>query len=135
MADTFELVNSDGVRVRVEGLRTTVRALDKAGADATEMRDLMHQLGQIVVSAARPRAPHLSGTLATTIRAGRGKTKAVVRAGGARAPYAGVTHYGWPARSIPAQPFLSDALATQRAAVLRQLDKGLADLLRKHNLI
>jgi len=127
----FEITNGPG-RIRVSGLRKTVRALEQAGADAQDMRRLMHELGQTVVAAAQP--PWMSGTLAGTIRAGKGKTKAVVRAGGARAPYAGVVHYGWPARSIQPQPFLTAALQAKRAEVLRRLDAGLGDLMKQNGL-
>lgn len=121
-----------GVRVVVKGLSRTLRALSAAGADAEEMRDLMHAIGMTVVRSASP--PRRSGNLANTLRAGKGKTKAVVRAGGARAPYAGVIHYGWPARNIAPQPFLLRALQAQRGNVLQQLDNGLGDLLKKNNL-
>lgn len=133
-ADTFEIASGD-VQLRVEGLRSTLRALADAGADAADLKDLMQSLGQIVATHAQLRAPRETGRLATTVRPGRGKTKAVVRAGGARAPYAGVIHYGWPARNIPAQPFLADALQAQRARVLAELDDGIEDLLRKHDLL
>lgn len=131
MADVIEVANGPG-RVRIEGLRRTVRALEGAGTDATDLRDLMHRLGSIVVDAANP--PQRSGTLAGTVRAGRGKTKAVVRAGGARAPYAGVIHYGWPARGIAPQPFLTDALQAKRGAVFAALDAGIAELLKRRDL-
>lgn len=131
MANDFEFTSGAG-RVRVTGVRKAVRALEAAGADAQDMRDLMHDLGNIVVQAAAP--PSVSGRLAGTIRAGRGKTKAVVRAGGARAPYAGVIHYGWPARGIAAQPFLTDALRAKRSEVFRTLDGGIADILRRNDL-
>ncbi|WP_084130313.1 hypothetical protein [Demequina sp. NBRC 110055] len=130
-ADDFTIASGD-VRLRVEGLGRTLRAMSKAGADAEDMRDLMHSLGLIVVHAATP--PTETGTLASTLRAGRGKTKAVVRAGGARAPYAGVQHYGWPARNITAQPFLSDALNKTRPQILNALNDGLGELLRKNDL-
>lgn len=125
-------VATDGTRVRVEGLRATVRAMSKAGASAEDMKELMHSIGTLVVRSATP--PVLTGALSLTLRAGRGKTKAVVRAGGARAPYAGVIHYGWPARNIPANPFLTTALQRQRPAILAALDSGLADILRKTDL-
>lgn len=97
------------------------------------MRELMHSIGTLVVQAASP--PVLSGRLSGTIRAGRGKTKAVVRAGGARAPYAGVIHYGWPERDIAPQPFLSAALQSERSDVFRALEEGLAEIQRKNDLI
>lgn len=130
-ADDFDITHGD-VRIRVEGLGRTLRSMSKAGADAGDMPDLMHTLGEVVISAARP--PHKDGTLAGTLRAGRGKTKAVVRAGGRKAPYAGVIHYGWPAHHIAPQPFLIDALRASRPRVLAGLDKGLGELLRKNNL-
>ena len=130
-SDDLTVTHGD-VRLRVEGLGKTLRQMSKAGADAGDMKDLMHTLGLVVISAARP--PHKDGTLAGTLRAGRGKTKAVVRAGGRKAPYAGVIHFGWPARNIEPQPFLLDALKATRPQILAGLDKGLAEILRKNNL-
>ncbi len=124
----------EGVRIRIEGLRKTFRALEAAGTASEDLKDLMHALGMIVVTAARPGTPTLSGALAGTLRAGRGKTKAVIRAGNARVPYAGVQHYGWPARGISAQPFLTDAVNSTRARTFAALDEGIGDLLRKQNL-
>lgn len=132
MSDAFEIANGP-VRLRVTGLRNTLRDLERAGADTEDMKELIHGLGMIVVRAAQ--APTLSGRLQDTIRAGRGKTKAVIRAGGARAPYAGVIHYGWPARNISPAPFLLSALQAERADVLQALEDGLADILRKRDLI
>ncbi|APF33385.1 hypothetical protein [Microbacterium paludicola] len=131
MSDRIEFGSGDN-KVRIEGLGKTVRALQKAGADAEDMRDLMHALGSIVVDAASP--PVVSGKLAGTIRAGRGKTKAVVRAGGAKAKYAGVAHYGWPAKNKPANPFLTSALQANQGRIFSALDAGLADILKKNDL-
>jgi hypothetical protein len=131
MSDVFEVGSGPG-RIRIQGLRKSLRALEQAGSDAEEMRDLMHALGSIVVNAAD--APIGAGTLKGTLRAGRGKTKAVVRAGGARAPYAGVIHYGWPARNIAPQPFLTEALQAKRGDIFRALDEGIADLLKRNSL-
>lgn len=128
---TFE---GEGVKIRIEGLRKTFRALEAAGTASQDLRDLMHSLGLIVVGAARPNTPTLSGALAGTLRAGRGKTKAVIRAGNARVPYAGVQHYGWPARGLSAQPFLTNAVQSTRAQTFAALDEGIGELLRKQNL-
>ena len=126
------------IRMRVQGLSKVVRAAEKAGADAQDMRDLMHEIGMIVVKAAQPLTPHgQTGRLARSLRAGRGKTKAVVRAGGAKVPYAGVIHWGTPGGAIIGdyRPtiFLSRALqATQREAISK-LSDGLADILKENN--
>lgn len=125
-------INGNGVRIRVEGLRKTIRHMEQAGVASQDMKILMHEVGLLVVKAAAP--PRDSGRLATTIRAGRGKTKAVVRAGGAKAPYAGVIHYGWPARNIAPNPFLVDAMQRRRTAVLSRLDQGIDELLEKNDL-
>lgn len=130
-ADDFQVTSGD-MRLRVVGLGQTLRNMSKAGADAEDLKGLMRTLGEVVISAARP--PQDSGKLAGTLRAGRGKTKAVVRAGGARAPYAGVIHYGWPAHNIAPQPFLSTAIQQTRPQILHELQDGLGDILRKHNL-
>lgn len=129
--DSIEYV-SGGVRVRIDGLRKTISRMSKAGTDAEDMKDLMHSLGEIVVKGAQ--VPNRSGKLATTIRAGRGKTKAVVRAGGARAPYAAVIHYGWPARQIARQPFLTDALTRRHGQIFAALESGIDALLAKNDL-
>lgn len=123
-----------GVRLRITGLNRTVRALKKAGADAADMKDLMHEVGMVVVRSATPRVRVKSGRLASTIRAGRGQTKAVVRAGGRRTPYAGVQHYGWPAHHITARPFVVAALAATRQQTLDRLDRGIGQILQRNNL-
>lgn len=127
-------ISSGGVRVRITGLSKTLRAMEKAGASSADMKDLMHALGTTVVTAAVPRARHATGAMASTIRAGRGKTKAVVRAGGARVPYAGAQHYGWPRRGITPNPYLRQAVDTTLPRLLDQLDAGIAKLLKDANL-
>lgn len=131
MSDDFEIMNGN-TRIRVQGLSATVRKLQKAGADSQSMSALMHEIGMIVVRAAVP--PRVSGTLAGTLRAGKGKTKAVVRAGGAKAPYAGVIHYGWPARNIRPQPFFTYALQRKRGEAVAKLDQGIGQILKKNDL-
>jgi phage gpG-like protein len=106
--------------------------MSRAGAAAEDMKEVMHSLGMIVVHAARP--PTRSGALAGTIRASKTKTKAVVRAGYASVPYAGVIHYGWPARNIPANPFLDQARAEQMPRILREFEAALIDILDKEKL-
>ena len=131
MADAINIGSGDS-RVRIEGLGQSMRALSKAGADSEDMKDLMHAIGMIVVRASTP--PSITGTLAGTVRAGRGKTKAVVRAGGARAPYAGVIHYGWPQHNIEAQPFITQALQSEQNSIFNALNDGIGDILKKNDL-
>jgi len=125
---------SGGAQIRVEGLGKTLRALERAGADARDMRDAMHRLGSIVVQVAQPHVPVKSGRTRSTLRAGRGKTKAVVRMGGARAKYAPVVHYGWPARGIAPNPSLVRAYQSAQGRIFAQLDAELERLLANRNL-
>ena len=120
---------SGPIRVQITGLRELLRAAGKAGVSADDMKEAMASVAGLVGDAARPLARRDSGTMAGTIRPGRSKNKAVVRAGTAGVPYAGVQHYGWPAHNITPNPFLTDALTTHQAAVLAELDRQLSRLL------
>lgn len=119
--------------VRITGLKETLRALEKTGVDAQDLKNVMREISDIVARAATPRTPVKKGKLALSIRSGSAKTKATVYAGNGRkngVPYAGVIHYGWPARSITARPFLDEARALniERAAALLAEELGrLAD--------
>lgn len=83
------------------------RTLRKAGIDLAEMRAVHRQAAQVAMSASRP--PHRSNDLAGSQRIGATNTTGTLRAGGVRVPYAGVIHYGWPARNITEQPWLLQA--------------------------
>lgn len=122
-----------GATIRIEGLQEVLKALRAAGDDLQDMSALNHRLGNIVIANAR--VPRDSGEVAGTLRAGKGKTKAVVRAGYAsRGRYAGVLHYGDPHRGHRPQPFLTDALRRSQATVLAELTKGIDAMLTKNGL-
>lgn len=123
--------NAEGA-VRVEGLRELNRALGKAGVDAADQKELMHEIGMVVVRAAQP--PVVTGALEASMRASRTKGKAIVRAGSARVPYAAVQHYGWPAHNIEPKPFLVDALQSRTDEVTEMMDKGMDEILKKNGL-
>lgn len=101
--------------VRVEGAATLRRTLRRAGVNTRDLRAANRAAGRIVATAARGAAPRKTGRLARTVRpAGSTATRAVVTAGRTNVPYAGPIHWGWPARHITAQPWLSDtARATE----------------------
>lgn len=122
----------DGAVIRVEGLSRVLRRLNKAGVDSTDMKDTMHRIGQAVVNSAQ--VPVRTGRLKSTLRAGKGKTKAVVRMGGARAPYAGVIEYGWRARGITGTGGVSAARDARRDESERMIRDAIEQLLRKNNL-
>lgn len=107
-------------RVTVDGLREFRRFLRQLPDDLTAggLEQIHRKVAEPVRRESLSRVPRRSGTLADSIRvAERSKTKAVIRAGKKRVPYAGPIHFGWPARNIAAQPFLTDALADRRQEV------------------
>jgi hypothetical protein len=100
---------TDEATVRVEGLDRLVSTMRKAGADLSDLKEAHAAAGRIVAGDAQARAPRSSGALANSVRASRQAKRAQVVAGGARVPYAGPVHWGWPARGIAARPFISQA--------------------------
>jgi hypothetical protein len=98
-----------GSVVQVEGARELRRTLRRAGDNLADLGAVHAAVSAMVAARAATLAPKRSGDLAGNIRGGKGKTSAVVRAGGARVPYAGPIHWGWPARHINAHPFMVDA--------------------------
>jgi len=132
MSDLDGTFYGSGTVVRVEGLSRLNRQFTKAGVDAQDMKNVMHAIGQAVVRVAH--APVLTGRLSSTIRASKAKNKAVVRAGGARAPYAGVSEYGWRARGITGTGWLNAARDSRKADSERMIREGIADVLRKNDL-
>lgn len=95
--------------VQVRGARELRRSLRKAGGDMQQVKTLHAEVGGIVAGAARPATPHRSGRLAGTVRSSGTQTASIVRAGRASVPYAGPIHYGWPARHIKPQPWMTEA--------------------------
>jgi len=127
--------------VAVDGLRELRRFLrqlpDDVGKDG--LKKIHDKVAEPVERSAVTKVPRRSGDLAASIRRAKGSaTKAQVRAGKARVPYAGPIHFGWPARNIRAQPFLTDALADKRTVVLDmytdELDRFIGQMMRVYQL-
>lgn len=115
---------SDAVFV-VHGADQLRRSLKRAGDDLSDLKAVNKRVGDLVVSAARPRAPVRSGRLAGSLRPAAAAAKVTVRAGGSNLRYAGPIHWGWPARGIRPNPFLADAA---KATEAQWLDLYFAEL-------
>ena len=114
-------------------MRELNKALVQAAEDSKDLSKLMHDSGMIVVRAAKP--PRRTGNLANSLRAGRGKTKAVVRAGdNGSIPYGRVIEYGWEARGISPTLFLNKARAEKANEIERAVYGGIDDIIRKNKL-
>lgn len=123
--------------VEFQGLRELMRNLERFGVAVADMKDGMQRVGQIIVDEAGEQAEQFAeptGLLAGTIRATRTKNKVAIRAGNAKAPYAGVIHFGWDAHNIEAQPFIYDAMDIKRLEVVSEFNHEINHLIRKAGL-
>lgn len=108
-----ELVPDTAI-VKVDGLPRLRAALRRAGVEVTDLKAANAAAAAYVAAAAAPRAPRRTGRLAASVRGNRAVGRATISAGSAAVPYAGPIHWGWPARGIAAQPFISEtAVATE----------------------
>lgn len=80
--------------VRVDGLKQTVAAMQKAGVEVDDLKDGFARVGAEVVAKGRALSPTRTGRLDRSIRASRRKNGVVVSAGGAGVPYARYVAYG-----------------------------------------
>lgn len=120
--------------VAVKGLNETVRSLKKFGVEVKDLKAAFKRIGTNVVEKAQTKAPIKTGKLAGSIKASNTQNKATVRAGGARYPYAGVIHYGYPARNIEPHPFLSEAVEENRSESIDLLEQELGHLIKTLDL-
>lgn len=100
------------VGLRLEGAPRFKRTLKQAGQELDDMKTAHKSAAGIVASRASSWAPSVTGRLAGSVRASGTKTAAIVRAGNNRkskagVPYANPIHWGWRARNIRPNPFLS----------------------------
>ena len=98
-----------GPQVRVEGAGTLRRTLRAATGNLDDLKDANARVSAMVAQWAAVTAPRRTGQLGGSVRGTRQAARAVINAGSASVPYAGVINYGWPARNIAAQPWMSQA--------------------------
>jgi hypothetical protein len=118
-------VSEGGVTFQIAGLAELARTMKRAGVDITELKEANTRAAQIVADRGSSLAPNRTGRLAGNIRPAKQVARARIMAGSASVPYAGPIHWGWPARHINAQPFLSDAAVETQD---EWLDAYLADI-------
>lgn len=99
--------------VQVEGLRELQSAVSKADKGlGKKVREINKGAAEIVRDDAEPYVPVRSGRMRATLKVQAGQRDAKVKVGSpSRVPYAGVIHWGWPARNIAPQNFLEVGLA------------------------
>lgn len=117
--------------VRVEGARELRRALKAAGDDLGDLKDANQAAAKIVLGEAAPHTPRRSGALAATGRVNRAAGKANVIYGNAKVPYGPPIHWGWPARNIKAQPWVTEAADASQPQWLQAYNDAVQKVLDK----
>ena len=117
------------VKVRAEGLRDTLRALEAVGAEVQDLKDVLGYAAEPVVDQAKRDAPVRTGATRKSIRLVGGKTRATVRAGSARLYYVPMVHYG--TKHIRANPWLDDAADAKASEVPPRVDDALNRLIER----
>lgn len=120
--------------IKATGVKELRRELRRMGNDLEDLKALNLDVATLVSDRAKDIVPRRTGNLADTIRPAGTKTAGRVRAGFKRVPYAGVIHFGFPARRIQPQPFLYDALDQRRGEVFNAYFKGVKKIQRKAGL-
>ena len=120
--------------IKATGVKELRRELRRMGDDLDDLKALNLDVATLVSDRAKELVPRRTGNLADTIRPAGTKTAGRVRAGFKRVPYAGVIHFGFPARRIQPQPFLYDALDQRRGEVFDAYFKGVKKIQRKAGL-
>jgi phage gpG-like protein len=115
--------------VTVEGDRQLRRKLARAAIKVSDLAAVWQRIGAKVRGDAQGLAPVLTGRLRNSIRAGRGKSKATVRAGKpSMEPYVPIQHYGG-YHNIEAKPFMTTALHRNKRYAQQQVEREVMNLL------
>lgn len=122
--------------LKIEGARQLRRTLREAGSDLTDLKAANAQAASIVSSRAKSWAPTRTGRLQSSVRSSGTKTAGIVRAGNNRksksgVPYAAPIHWGWKARNIRANPFLSYSAQATEANWIRLYEQMVNKALSK----
>lgn len=124
--------NTSGIKVK--GLRSSIKALQAIGVDASDIKTAGNQAGEIVAREARTLAPVRTGALRNTIRTSKALNKVTVSAGNnGRVPYANPIHWGWFKRNIKPQPFFVKALGITRDEVYQNYYRSINRLIETNS--
>lgn len=123
------MATSSNSAIRIDGLASVLRDLQRFGVSADDLKDAFGGISQDVAMEASGRVRVVSGALQATIRPARTKNKAVVRAGTAGVPYAGVVNY-----ARPGDEFLTGPANEDTAGKIARIERELEDLIRKYGL-
>lgn len=112
----------------MDELRRELRRVKDSELD-DEMKQIHAELAREVVAKAEPNVPVRSGALKASLRAAGTVRDAIGRVGKASVPYAPPIHWGWKARNIAPQPFLTNAAAEIEQDITDRYDRDVAQML------
>lgn len=115
--------------VQVEGAARLRRTLKAAGSDLQDLKDAHAKAAGIAETAAEQLVPVRSGALRASLRSSGTQSGGIIRAGGASVPYAAPIHWGWAARNIAPQPFISEGAQDSEPVWLRVFEADLDRIL------
>lgn len=119
--------------IRVSGLNRAIRALKDVGVPGAEIAKAGKDSAEVVAAEARTLVPVRSGALRNSIRTGTQQRKVIVRAGGARVPYANPIHWGWFRKGIAPNQFFGRAIGGKIDEIYSKYFENLQRLLDKYN--
>jgi hypothetical protein len=129
--------------VEVVGAKELAREFKRAGGNVRDLSGAYRTIARELVPPAKRNAPRRSGRLEASTRGAGTKTAAILRAGSARVPYAGVIHFGNPTKKsypggtlgvIRPNPWLYRTTDQRRDEVVDLFDKHVGDVLRRNGL-
>lgn len=126
--------------VRFEGLSTLKRDIRLLSDELTaELRAWELEGARIAAVAIEAQAPRGTadeydkhpGLLARTVRPGVSARGGTVKAGGGKAKYGGVIHFGWQARNIAPNYFMYRGLADARPEIIHVFEAGVNEVVAR----
>lgn len=128
-------------RVKVEGVKTVVSTLKAFGLEADDLRTAWAKVSGRIKLSALALVPKDSGALARSIRTGKGKSKAIVRAGGSSrrshggGVYAPIAHFGtYTHKGKGPRMFLYQAAESNASYARHVVDEELGNVIRRLGL-
>jgi hypothetical protein len=122
-----------GLTLKVEGVAALEGRLRKTGLRLSDL-DFTNIANEGLRLAAQY-APKRSGTLAGSLKGRAFKSKAVIRAGSKKVPYAAPINYGWRSRNIEPALFLQKADEQLKRSAPKDLQRQVATLIRRQGFV
>jgi hypothetical protein len=130
-----------GNRIVADGIREVSKKLTLLASDDKSINEANYRAATILLQASKPMVPRRSGKLASTLKAGKARNYASVRAGSARVPYAAPIHFGWfydreyfIAKNIAPNPFFYRALGLVYEDIIAKYNEDMEAIIKKYQL-